>query len=116
MIPRLLFLADAHWLGFASLTWLTLSFQFLHIALLMFLARRLLAGRGPARRLAWFAIAVAVIWNLMLSPFQMENFVWGMQTMFTLVLVAATGAFLCLPSGRLAPCIFLLRQMKRDVS
>jgi len=92
VIPRLLFLADARWFSLASLTWLTLLFQFVHIALLMALAWLLLGRRPPAP----FMIAVLAILNLMLSPLQMENFVWGMQTMFPLVFVAATGAFLCL--------------------
>src|ERR1035437_416617 len=92
VIPRLLFLADARWLSFASLTWLTMLLQLTHIALLIALAW-LLLGR---KSLASFMIAIAVILSLMLSPFQMENFVWSMQTMFPLVFVAATGAFLCL--------------------
>ena len=101
VIPRLIFLADAHWLSFASLTWLTLLVQFVHIALLIVLAW-LLLGR---KAIALFVIAIAVILNLMLSPFQMENFVWGMQTMFTLVLAAATAAFLSLSFDNLALCI-----------
>ena len=87
-----LFLADARWLAFASLTWLTVFLQFIHIALLVALAWLLLGRKSPAL----FMIATAVILSLMLSPFQMENFVWGMQTMFPLVFVAATGSFLCL--------------------
>jgi hypothetical protein len=92
VIPRLLFLADARWLSFASLTWLSVLLQFVHIALLIALAWLLLGRRSPAL----FMIATAIILSLMLSPFQMENFVWGMQTMFPLVFVAATGAFVCL--------------------
>jgi hypothetical protein len=92
VIPRLLFLADARWLSFGSLTWLTMLLQFIHIALLIVLAW-LLLGR---KSLALFMIGAGVILNLMLSPFQMENFVWGMQTMFPLVFAAATGSFLCL--------------------
>ncbi len=92
VIPRLLFLADARWFSFASLTWLTLLLQFVHIAMLIALARLLLRGRSPVL----FTIAITAILNLMLSPFQMENFVWGMQTMFPLVFVASTAAFLCL--------------------
>jgi hypothetical protein len=95
VIPRLLFLADARWLSLASLTWLTLVLQVAHIALLIALAW-LLLGR---RSLALFTVAVTTILNLMLSPFQMENFVWGMQTMFPLVFVAATGSFFCLSLG-----------------
>ena len=101
VIPRLIFLADAHWLSFASLTWLTMLVQFVHIALLIVLAWLLLGRKAPAS----FVIAIAVILNLMLSPFQMENFVWGMQTMFTLVLAAATAAFLCLSFDNVALCI-----------
>jgi len=92
VIPRLLFLADARWFWLASLTWLTLFLQFLHVALLIALAW-LLLKRGPP---AVFMIATAVILNLMLSPFQMQDFVWSMQTMFALVFVAAMGSFLCL--------------------
>ncbi len=102
VIPRLLFLADAHWFSLASLTWLTMLLQFAHIGLLIALAW-LLFKRSPALLM----IAIAVILNLMLSPFQMENFTWGMQTMFPLVFVAATAAFLCLPLGNLALCIAL---------
>jgi hypothetical protein len=98
VIPRLIFLADAHWLSFASLTWLTLLAQLVHIALLIVLACLLLGRKAPSL----FVLAIAVIFNLMLSPFQMENFVWGMQTMFTLVLAAATAAFLCLSFDNLA--------------
>jgi hypothetical protein len=97
VIPRFLFLADAHWFSLASLTWLTMLLQFVHIAFLIALAW-LLLKRSPAL----FMIAIAVILNLMLSPFQMENFTWGMQTMFPLVFVAATAAFLCLPLGSVA--------------
>jgi hypothetical protein len=103
VIPRLLFLADAHWLSLASLTWLTMLLQFVHIGLLLTLAWLLLGKRSPAL----FMIAIAVILNLMLSPFQMENFTWGMQTMFPLVFVAATAAFLCLQLGSVAFCIAL---------
>jgi hypothetical protein len=95
VIPRLLFLADARWLSLASLTWLTLLLQFVHIGLLAALAW-LLLGR---KSIALFIIAATVLLNLMLSPLQMENFVWGMQTMFPLVFAAATGAFLCLSLG-----------------
>jgi len=95
VIPRLLFLADSHWFSFASLTWLTLLLQLVHIGFLIALAWMLLGRRSTAL----FIIAVIVILNLMLSPFQMENFVWGMQTMFPLVFVAATGAFLSLSLG-----------------
>jgi len=101
VIPRLIFLADARWLSFASLTWLTILVQFVHIALLIGLAWLLLGRKAPAL----FVLAIAVILNLMLSPFQMENFVWGMQTMFTLVLAAATAAFVCLSFENLGLCI-----------
>ena len=95
VIPRLLFFADGRWLSLKSLTWLTMVLQFVHVALLIALAW-LLLKRKPA---VLFLIAATVILNLMFSPFQMENFVWGMQTMFPLVFLAATGAFLCLPQG-----------------
>jgi hypothetical protein len=100
-IPRLIFLADARWLSFASLTWLTMLVQFVHIALLIAVAWLLIGRKAPAL----FVIGIAVILNLMLSPFQMENFVWGMQTMFTLVLAAATAAFLCLSFENVSLCI-----------
>ena len=95
VIPRLLFLADARWFSFGSLTWLSLFLQSVHIALLIALAWLLLRRKPPFL----FMMAVVVILNLLLSPLQMENFVWGMQTMFPLVFVAATGAFLCLSLG-----------------
>jgi hypothetical protein len=92
VIPRLLFLADAQWFSLASLTWLTVLVQFVHVALLIALAWLLLGRRAPALLMT----GIVVILNLMLSPFQMENFVWSMQIIFPLVYVAATGAFLCL--------------------
>jgi hypothetical protein len=92
VIARLLFLADARWFSLASLTWITVLLQFVHIALLIALAWLLLGRRWHGL----FIIAITVILNLMLSPFQVENFVWGMQIIFPLVYVAATGAFLCL--------------------
>jgi hypothetical protein len=104
VLPRLLFLADARWLSFASLTWFTVLLQFVHIALLIGLAWMLLRRRSPVL----FMIAVAVILNLMLSPFQMQNFVWGMQTMFPLVFLAATGAFLSLSVGGIASLAFCI--------
>jgi hypothetical protein len=92
VIPRLLFFADAHWLSLASLNWLSLLLQFVHIALLIALGW-LLVRRKP---FAFFLAAVTLVLNLMLSPLQIENFVWGMQTMFPLVFVAASGAALAL--------------------
>jgi hypothetical protein len=92
VIPRLLFLADARWLSFTSLTWLTMAVQFLHIALLIALAWRLLGRKPPALLLA----GVALILNLLLSPLQIQNFIWGMQTMFPLVFLSATAACLSL--------------------
>ncbi len=92
VIPRMLFFADAHWLSLASLTWLTLLLQLLHVVLLIALAWGLLGRRS----FAGFLITVTVVLNLMLSPFQMENLVWGVQTMFPLVFVAGTGAFICM--------------------
>jgi len=103
VIPRLLFLGDARWLSFGSLTWLTMLVQGFHIALLIVLAWLLLGRKSRAL----FMLATVVVLNLMLSPFQMENFVWGMQTMFPLVFAAATGAFLCLSNRFLLLAIVL---------
>jgi hypothetical protein len=98
-----LFFADAKWFSLASLTWLTMLLQFVHIALLAALAWLLLWRKS----LLLFLSAITVILNLMLSPFQMQNFVWGMQIMFPLVFVAATGAFLCLPLSDRGPFLAL---------
>jgi hypothetical protein len=92
VIPRLLFLADARWFSLASLTWLAVALELVHVAFLIALAWLLLGRRAPVL----FIIAITAILNLMLSPFQMENFVWSMQIIFPLVYVAATAAFLCL--------------------
>jgi hypothetical protein len=92
VISRLLFFADARWGSLGSLTWLTMAIQFAHMALLIALAW-LLLGR---RSLPTFVLAGTVIVNLMLSPFQMENFVWSIQTMVPLVFAAATASFVCL--------------------
>jgi hypothetical protein len=93
VIPRLLFLADARWGSLGSLTWLTMAIQFSHIALLIALAW-LLLGR---RSFACFILASTVILNLMLCPFQMENFLWSFQVPFVLVYAAATASFMLLP-------------------
>ena len=104
VIPRLLFLADARWFSLASLTWLAVLLQLVHIALLIALAWLLLERRSPVL----FIIAITVILNLMLSPFQMENLVWSMQVHSPLVYVAATTAFLCLSlSSRSSGALFL---------
>jgi hypothetical protein len=104
VIPRLLFFADAQWGSLASRTWLTMLVQAADIGLLTLLAW-LLVGR---RSRLWFVWAVAAILNLGLSPLQMENFVWNMQTMFPLVYVFATAAFVSLArscEGR--ACLFV---------
>jgi hypothetical protein len=96
VIPRLIFFANLQWASGASLTWLTLTIQLLHIGLLCALSWVLLGRRS--RML--FAASVTVILNLMLSPLQMQNFVWSIQFMFPLVYAASSAAFLCLALHR----------------
>ena len=97
--------ADGRFHSLASLTWLTLLLQFVHIAVLIALARLLLVRTGqgngasetePVGSRASFLVACAVILNLMLSPFQMWNFVWSIQAMFVLSFLVATISFLSL--------------------
>lgn len=97
VVTRLLWMANARFHSLASLTWLTLLFQVAHIGILIGVAWVLLGrgGRPEASRVP-FAIACMVILNLMLSPFQMWNFVWSTQAMFVLSFLAATISFLCL--------------------
>jgi hypothetical protein len=105
VIPRLIVFADTRWASRASLTWLTLFVEFTHIVLLISLAWVLFRQRS----LFCFALSTAAILNLMLSPYQMENFVWSMQTMFPLVYAAGTVSFLCLAlSGRKKPVLFTI--------
>ena len=96
VIPRLVLFANLQWASGASITWLTFALQALHVALLCTLSWALVGRRS--RML--FAASAAVILNLMLSPLQMENFVWGIQFMFPLVYTAASIAFLCLALSR----------------
>jgi hypothetical protein len=91
VVTRLLWMANARFHALASLTWLTMLFQFAHIGILMGLAWLLLRRNAAA-----FVLACIAILNLLLSPFQMWNFVWSTQTMFVLVCLTATGSFLCL--------------------
>ncbi len=93
VVTRLLWMANARLHALGSLTWLTLLFQFAHIAVLIAVAWLLLGRRASAPP---FLIACMVILNMLLSPFQMWNFVWSTQIMFVLVCLAATGSFLCL--------------------
>lgn len=92
VIPRLVLFANLQWASGAPLIWLTLIIQSMHVTLLCALSW-VLVGR---RSRTLFAASVAVILNLMLSPLQMENFVWNMQFMFPLVYAAAGISFLCL--------------------
>ncbi len=97
VVTRLLWLANARFHALGSLTWLTVLLQFVHIGVLMALAWLLLGRRGNSPTFGVpFVVACVVILNLLLSPFQMWNFVWSTQTMFILVCLAATGSFLCL--------------------
>lgn len=100
---RLLFLADARWLSLGPLAWLTVLLQLVHIGVLMTLAwlllgraHRLPEGAARTTLLAPFLVAATVILNLLLSPFQMENFLWSIQAVFPLTFLAASGAFFCL--------------------
>jgi hypothetical protein len=97
VVTRLLWMANARFHSLASLTWLTLLLQFAHIGVLIGVAWVLLGRRSrPEGSLGPFAIACMVIVNLLLSPFQMWNFVWSTQAMFVLSFLAATMSFLCL--------------------
>jgi hypothetical protein len=91
-IPRLVFFANLQWASGASLTWFTLAIQSILGALLCTLSWVLIGRRSRTL----FAVSAAVILNLMLSPLQMENFVWNIQFMFPLVYAASGAAFLCL--------------------
>jgi len=66
-----------------------------HIALMIALAWLLLWRRSRA----CFVLACAVILNLMLSPDQMENFIWRNQILYVLVFAAATASFLLLAAA-----------------
>ena len=97
VVTRLLWIANARFHSLASLTWLTLLLQFTHIGILIGVAWALLRRRGgPRDSLVPFVIACLVIFNLLLSPFQMWNFVWSTQAMFILSFLAATLSFVCL--------------------
>ncbi len=96
LIPRLIYFANVRWASLASLTWFTLLLQSLLILLFLTLAWRLLPR--PAARLH-FALAAAVILNLMFSAIQMQTFLWSIQSMFPLVYVCAAAAFLLLALG-----------------
>jgi hypothetical protein len=92
VIPRLVYFADIQWAAHAPLIWLTLSLQSILIAQICALSWILI---GRKSRLL-FAASLAVILNLMISPLQMENFVWSMQFTFPLVYSAACASFLFL--------------------
>src|ERR1700681_1950740 len=92
VIPKLIFFTDMRWASNAPLTWLTLLVQFIHISILLSMAWVLFRG---ASRL-FFLLSSTIVLNLMLSPYQMENFTWNMQTMFPLVYAAGSASFLCL--------------------
>jgi len=109
VVTRLLWIANARFHSLASLTWLTLTFQFVHIGILIAVAWVLLGRTSPPEEgpgggerggmqgsVASFLVACAAILNLMLSPFQMWNFVWSTQAMFVLSFLAAVISFLCL--------------------
>lgn len=103
VIPRLVFFADLQWASRAPLIWLTMSLQAMLIALLCALSWVLIGRKSRAL----FAASAAVILNLMLSPLQMENFVWSMQFTFPLVYAAAFVSFLCLAAFRNRTTVFL---------
>jgi hypothetical protein len=104
VIPRLVYFADIQWAAHAPLIWLTLSLQAILIAQICALSWILI---GRQSRLL-FAASVAAILNLMLSPLQMENFVWSMQFTFPLVYAAACASFLSLAlSAERARFLFL---------
>lgn len=95
VIPRLIFFADMRWASHAPLIWLNLAVQLAHAALLIWLAWRLLRRSSPL----YVVFATVAILALMLSSRQMENFAWSMQTMFPLVYVAGSVAFVSLAAG-----------------
>ncbi len=103
VVTRLLWMANAYYCGLGSLTWLTLLFQFLNIGVFIAIAWLLLRGKP----LAPFLVACTLILNLLLSPFQMWNFVWSTQTMFVLIFLAAMGSFVCLSMGYASVAILL---------
>lgn len=103
VIPRLVYFADLQWAAHAPLIWLTLSLQALLITLLCALSWVLIGRKSRAL----FAAAAVVILNLMLSPMQMENFVWSMQFTFPLVYTAAFVSFLCLAAFRTRAPVFM---------
>lgn len=92
VLPRLLFLADAKLFALRNspLILLIFTLQFTQIAILAWTARRLYASH-----LAFFAATLAA-WHLLLSPLQMENFIWGLEIEFGLVYTTALIAFLLL--------------------
>jgi hypothetical protein len=101
VVTRVLWMANAHLRSLASLTWLTLLFQFVHIGVLIALAWLLLGRTAQPEDRARsgvmpFLVACVVILNLLMSPFQMMNFVWSTQIMFIFSFLVATGCFLCL--------------------
>ena len=103
VIPRLVYFADLQWAAHAPLIWLTLSLQALLITLLCALSWVLIGRKSRAL----FAAAAVVILNLMLSPMQMENFVWSMQFTFPLVYTAAFVSFLCLAAFRTRAPVYM---------
>lgn len=94
VFTRLLWLANQHLFSLAPLSYLNVALQLAHVGLLMWLASQLIERGRPVVLAAWI-----VILNLLLSPFQMWNFVWGAQTMFIAVFLFATGAFISLARG-----------------
>ena len=92
VVPRLVFFANLQWGSRASLIWLTCGLQLVQIAFLCILSWVLV---GRKSRLL-FGASVAAILSLMISPFQMENFIWSMQFTFPLVYLASGISFLCL--------------------
>jgi hypothetical protein len=102
VVPRLIFFTDMQWASHAPLIWLTFGVQSALICLLISIAWKLFGRASPVR----FALSCAVALNLMLSPAQMENFTWSMQTMFPLVYAAGAAAILTLAFGwRMRPAL-----------
>ena len=95
VIGRLVFFADARWNSLASFTWLSLLVHFGHIAMMIALAWSIF--RRASR--ACFLAACVVILDRMLSPDQMENFLWRNQFLYVLVFAAATASFLLLAAA-----------------
>lgn len=104
VILRLIFFADMRWASDAPLTWVSLVVECALIALFIVVAWKLLRPRS------WlcFAFSLAIILNLMLSPYQAENFTWSMLMLFPLVFAFGAASFFFLALGGQSPSVVFL--------